>query len=240
MQRKNDVSKSVLLTRSESDNELLKKRLKSYDFDLLECSLIKHTLIDFDYSLLDQYSDIIITSNVAASALPSAVTKKNFIIKKRAWVVGETSRKTLESKGYDVIFCAPNAISLRNALEDTDKKVRFAYLSGNYITLEMPEYVQRFVTYNTTYRFSLSEKQIKRYRQEIDYILLYSENSARALLRLFIENDLIKYLENTTIIAISEKVGLVLSDYFVNIEYAKGADDMIVFLEKINERQKRK
>jgi hypothetical protein len=49
----------------------------------------------------------------------------------------------------------------------------------------MPFGITRKILYKTIYLESLSKNEITRYKQGIDYIVLYSENCAKALLILF-------------------------------------------------------
>ena len=220
------MSKSILLTRAKSANLILKEKLMPRGFDLVECSLIKHKLLPFDEKVFNSYSDIVITSNFAASNLPNSNGSKY------VWVVGENSEKILKDKGYNIKFCAPDAITLEKELLKNNH-IKAIYLSGNNITIEMPPNIKRVVFYNTEYKKSLSQLEIQRIKHGIDYILLYSENCAKTLLQLLLENDLLKYLENTTIVAISFKVGRVVDDYFKNIKNCTGSYQIIEFLENI-------
>ena len=220
------MNKSILLTRSKLANSILREKLMPHGVDLVECSLIKHKLQPLDSKILNEYSDIVITSNFAASNLPNSNGSKYI------WAVGENSKNILESKGYKVKFCAPDAITLEKELLKNNH-IKAIYLSGNNITLDMPPNIKRIIFYNTTYKQSLSELEIQRIKLGIDYILLYSENCAKTLLQLLLENDLLKYLENTTIVAISFKVGRVVEDYFKNVKNCTGSNQIIEFLEKI-------
>ncbi len=220
------MNKSILLTRAKSANSILREKLMSHGFELVECSLIKYKLLPFDNKILNEFSDIIITSNFVANNLPNNGNSQS------VWVVGESSKNTLEDKGYKIKFCAPNAITLKKELLK-NAHIKAFYLSGNNITVDMPINVERVVFYNIDYKESLSQSEIQRIKLGIDYILLYSENCAKTLLQLLLENDLLKYLENTTIVAISFKVGRVVEDYFKNVKNCTGSNQIIEFLEKI-------
>lgn len=224
------MNKSILLTRAKSANSVLKDKLKPYVFDLFECSLIEHELLQFDIEILNEYSDIVITSSFAANNLPNS----NGIC---AWVVGDNTKSILEAKGYKIKFCAPNAITLKKELQKHDY-IKAIYLSGNNITLEMPSNVRRIIVYNTSYKESFSNFEIQRLSQGVDYILLYSENCAKTLLQLLLENGLLKYLENSTIVAISSKVAKVVEGYFKKIRNCNGSNQIIEFLEKINDKSR--
>ena len=73
-----------------------------------------------------------------------------------------------------------------------------------------------------------------RYKEGIDYIVLYSENCAKTLLKLLIENNLVNYLGNTTYIAISSKVARAasLEQVFKNVVVCHDSDSMLKHIEK--------
>ena len=95
----------------------------------------------------------------------------------------------------------------------------------------MPDYVERLVYYEVTYLKSLTTTQKEQFKQGFNYILLYSENCAKTLLKLFQDNDLINSVVNSTIIAISSKVGLVFKDSCKNILIANNAENILRNLE---------
>ena len=224
------MNKSILLTRAKSANLILKEKLAPYGFDLFECSLIEYKLLKFDTKILNEFIDIVITSSFAANKLPN-------IDYKYAWVVGENTKKILEDKGYKIRFCAPDAITLKKELQK-NTYIKAIYLSGDNITLEMPSNVRRVVFYKTFYKKFFSDFEIQKFRQGVDYILLYSENCAKTLLQLLLENGLLKYLENSTIVAISSKVAKVVEGYFKNIKNCNGSNQIMEFLEKINDKSR--
>jgi uroporphyrinogen-III synthase len=221
--------KSVLLTRAKSANSILKNKLKSLNYDLLECSLIEYKLLPLNDSKITNYSDIIITSYFAANNAPDAKDKL-----KRAWVVGESSSKLLQKKGYEIMFCGADAAGLQQKLAKTSLQ-KPIYLSGNNITIDMPPNIERQIFYNTYYKKDLSELEIQQFKSGLDCILLYSENCAKTLLQLLLENDLVKYLENTTIVAISSKVARVVKNHFKNVKICTDSSQMIEFLGKTDD-----
>ncbi len=220
------MTKSVLLTRSDSANAQLKERLQQYDYELLECSLIEYELQQIDLSELEKFTDLVITSFFAASSLPSVPSKGMHV-----WVVGTKSAKIIGEKGYNIKFIAQSAESLKKQIPEEIYE-NTIYLSGNHITVNMPAPIMRRIFYKVTYRESLSQKQILRYKQGINYILIYSENCAKTLIKLLLENNLMNYLENTTYIAISSKVEKVIKHHFRNTQICQGDDLMLEYLEK--------
>jgi len=95
----------------------------------------------------------------------------------------------------------------------------------------MPMHITRKIFYKVLYREFLSNKQLLRYKQGVDYVLLYSENCAKTLVKLLLENDLMNYLENTTYIVISSKVEKVIKSHFQKTEIRQGTDLILEYLE---------
>lgn len=220
------MKKSVLLTRSKSANKELKEKFASDKFDCLNCNLIKYKLFLVGADYINKFSDLIITSNFAANNIPNAPR-----LDMPVWVVGEKSAIMLESKGYKVEFYAPSAENLKRQLPEKLYETML-YLSGDHITVDMPYGVTRKVLYKTKYLEYLSEKEVVRYKEGVDYIVLYSENCAKALLKLLVENNLVNYLENAAIIAISSKVAKVFEQVFKNVVVCHDSQSM---LKHINE-----
>ncbi|RTK92398.1 MAG: hypothetical protein EKK61_04595 [Rickettsiales bacterium] len=214
----------ILLTRSIEANEKLKKQLANKNLEILECNLIEYKLLPFDIETIKKYSGLVITSNFVAHNLPIAPYKEIQI-----YVVGTESAGILLEKKYNIKYCAPNATILKSKLLNISEKL--LYLSGNHITIDMPDYVDRFIYYEVIYLKSLTKIQKAKFNQGFNYILVYSENCAKTLLKLFKDNDLINSLVNSTIVAISSKVGLVFKDSCRNIIIANNAENMLRNLE---------
>jgi len=220
------MKKSVLLTRSKLANNELKEKFISQDFDFLACNLIKYKLFPVKAEYINQFSDLIITSNFAANNIPDA-PRANMPV----WVVGEKSANILKNKGYKVEFYASSGENLKRQIPDNLYNTML-YLSGEYITVNMPFGITRKILYKTIYLESLSEKDVIRYKEGIDYIVLYSENCAKTLLKLLVENNLVNYLEKTTCIAISSKVARVFEQVFKNVVVCHDSDSMLKHIEK--------
>ena len=223
------MKKSVLLTRSKSANNELKKSFISKDLDFLDCNLIKYKLFPVEADYINKFSDLIITSNFAANNIPNAPRSGMPV-----WVVGEKSASSLENKGYKVAFYAASAENLKKQILDNlgPRYKTMLYLSGDHITVNMPSEITRKILYKTEYLESLSEKEMIRYKEGIDYIVLYSENCAKTLLKLLVENNLVNYLENTAIIAISSKVGKVFGQAFKNVVVCHDSQSMLKYIEE--------
>jgi uroporphyrinogen-III synthase len=223
--------KSVLLTRSEFLNAELKENLKGPKYELLECSLLEYELQPFDLLEFYKFKNVIVTSIFAANTLPKA-----HVVGMNAWVVGIKSAKILEAKGYRIKFVATDAENLKHQIPE-DIYYDTIYPSSDHISIKMPMHITRKIFYKVLYRESLSNEQLLRYKQGVDYVLLYSENCAKTLIKLLLENDLMNYLENTTYIVISSKVERVIKSHFQKTEIRQGTNLILEYLET-NEQDK--
>lgn len=214
------MTKRILLTRSKKDNALLKKILVLKGYDCIDCSLIEHINLPLDTGIIEKYTDIIITSKRAADIVQLAEGNKN------AWVVGNVSAEILRKKNYNIKYIASSALELKEQL-DEDIYANMIYLSSNIVSIKMPANIKTLQVYNVKYKNQLSPNEIKLIKNGLEYILLYSENCAKTLVKLIIANNLLKYLKNTVIITISPKVAMVVKDYFKNIIACDGADSMV-------------
>ena len=202
--------KKVLLTRSKEDNKYLRQILVPKGYACLEISLIEHVNLPLNITILEDFTDIIITSKRAAKLLPMDDGTKN------AWVVGSTSAEILRQKNYNIKYIAYSASELRDHLPNNIYD-HMIYLSSNIVSVDMPLAIKKTVVYKINYKDYLSNIEIQILKNGLDYILLYSENCAKTLIKLIVENDLLKYIENSVIIAISSKVEKVVRDYFKQI-----------------------
>lgn len=218
-------NKSVLITRAKGENMVLRSKLQTYGYEVLECNLIKYTLLPINLYALRSFTNIIITSNFAAKKLPQAWQDSIFV-----WVVGQNSAETLTRKGYKIKFCTESALSLKQELTNSKQITQMIYLSSNKITVDMPHWVKRQIFYNVSYLESLTETQKMRYQKGIDYILLFSKNCAKTLRKLFIDHNLLHCVTNTTIIAISSNVTETLNSNFQKKIVLQNSNLMLEYL----------
>jgi uroporphyrinogen-III synthase len=223
--------KSVLLTRSELLNTELRESLKNYKYELLECSLLTYKLQPFDFLEFYKFQNVVVTSIFVACELPKAQARGM-----DAWVVGIKSAKILKDKGYRIKFVALDAENLKRKIP---KGIYYntIYPSSDHISVKMPVHITRKIFYKVLYRESLSNEQLLRYKQGIDYVLLYSENCAKILVKLLLQNDLINSLKNATYISISSKVDKVIRNHFQKTEILQGTDLILEYL-KNNDQNK--
>jgi uroporphyrinogen-III synthase len=218
------MSKKVLLTRSKEDNKYLHEILTLRGYSCIDCSLLRHHNLSINVTILDAYTNIIVTSKRAAELLPFASGIRN------AWVVGNVSAEILSKKGYNICYIASSAAQLKEQIP-ADIYTNSIYLAGNHISTNMPSAIKIVEIYKVKYKESLSPDEIQVIKNGLDYILLYSENCAKTLIRLIVENELLKYLENTVVIAISSKVEMVVKNYFKNTIAALRPEEILEKLE---------
>ncbi|MCZ6902395.1 MAG: uroporphyrinogen-III synthase [Rickettsia endosymbiont of Ixodes persulcatus] len=219
--------KSVLLTRSLEENRKIIKEMSKYNLDLhyIHCPLIKYKTLDFNINILDNYSNIIITSKYAAIIIAE------YYINQNIWVVGNTSKKLLENKGLKVAYTAKNVEDLiehfpPNLYEQT------IYLSSNDITKDLPNKIARHIMYNVEYLNELPVSIIKEFEKNIEFILFYSQNSAKTLVKLLLQSNLLQYLQDSLVVAISLKVANIVRPFIKNVVYCddQNSNDIIKLL----------
>lgn len=222
------MKKRILLTRSKEDNILLERQITDSYFEntieVLKLDIISFEDLDFDHSSISKFSNIIITSKHAAALLPENVHNHNI------YVVGNVSAKILKGKDYNIKYIASSANEIYEVIDqetNASSKNNFIYLSGDYITLEMPINVFRKVIYKTNYKQQLSIDEINFIKGGVDIIPVYSINCAKTLINLLKSTNLIKNVANSRVIAISSNVAEVLRDVFSDIVIAESPGQVI-------------
>ena len=122
----------------------------------------------------------------------------------------------------------PHKVPMVGAMHLSQDYGRTLYLSGNHITQEI-EGVTRKEIYHTEYADSLDPNLFK---DPIDYVLIYSQNSANNLIKLLQDYNLLQKIKNSVTIALSEKLANQVGDYAAEMLYPDNpvADDMIKLL----------
>lgn len=235
-------NKTVLLTRSVAENYQLRRKLEKYRiFSSINCPLISFKGTDFDQNILESYENIIITSKYAAKILnkiiktpvqafvvgkaTAAALKEPVAVEYIAGNVEELIGRLLRHPGFisgsqEVGTRHPELVlgsyempnQVQHDVHGNDNS--FLYLSSNEITEEFPPTIKRQIIYEVKYSEKLSEQQIKTISQGLDYILLYSHNCAKTMVKLLIKYDLLTKLAKTRVIAVSSKVANVVKPYF--------------------------
>ncbi|WP_316353107.1 uroporphyrinogen-III synthase [Candidatus Trichorickettsia mobilis] len=203
------------------------KQLEPYNFNCISCPLITYKNLPIDYvAIFDHYSNIIITSKHAAKLIYSALNNlsANYSKDMELWVVGHTSAVILKSMPFIKIQYIANDV--RDLINNLPKTIynKAVYLSANEITSSLPTAITRQVIYEVSYKETLKTQDFNELIAGIDYILLYSQNCAKTLIKLLAKYNLINTLKNTIVITISAKVANIVNIYFSNVVYVDQAE----------------
>ncbi len=224
------MRKTILLTRSQEDNKILTKIFNQKGYYCQNLPLISSVNLFEEVIIPRKYQNIIVTSKRAANLIA-----KNQEEIKNAWVVGASSALILQSKNYNVKYIASSASELSAILPD-DIYESAIYLSGNFVTIEMPKEIKRQEVYKVSYKENLTRNEINIIKTSPEYIFIYSKNCAKTLVKLIMEANLLKYLENTVIIVISSNIAMVVEKYFKNTVICSGTHGILEKLEEYDRR----
>lgn len=227
------LKKSVLLTRSMEDNYDIIRAIENNNFSFRKyqhktnafeqkfkyiCSpLVQYTGLRFNPVILLNYQHIILTSKFATNIFVSG--RNNYPhINPHIWVVGNSSNIILTQQNCPVSYIARNIQDLLEHFPQEFYK-QTIYLSSNEITQELPPEIRRQIVYQVQYVSQLCH--LEDIKQGLDYILLYSSNSAKTLIKLFTENNLLELLSTTQVITISKKVADIIKIFNRNVVYCE-------------------
>lgn len=198
--------KRVLVTRSKEENDRLQTILAKKDFEVVVVDMLRHRPDLEALKSIGKFDYIIITSKFAAIIFSDYCNFACNIL-----CVGMESSNILnKNKNIQVSSVFGNVdelISKMNELKDNSDVVSgFVYLSGQYITKEIPN-ADRLIIYKTEYLNDISEKVIDGIRNNgINFIMIYSRNCSQNLLRVVKQHKLLPYLKSSVLIAISKNV----------------------------------
>lgn len=220
---------SILLTRSIAENAKTKEALRGVPLEIVECPLISYHLLSVDWAKLNSCDYAIITSKFLAEHFPVNIHSKLKVL-----VVGEVSASILEEKNYIVELCAENAEQIKTYLESQGilPASKIIYFCGDNISTSMPYFVEQYEVYKVEYKQDLTHEQIASFQSPLSYIMLYSENSAKTLLRLIVKYNLQSYLNDTIIICISDKVGKIFNHLCDQIVIRSTNEQMISYVKE--------
>jgi len=216
--------KTILLTRSDSENELAAIKISSLGYESYRAPMISYNDLPYDFHKLHKH--IIITSKHGAQ-----LASEHIINPLEAWVVGEESASILQqNKNITITGLARNLKHLMEAIslvQESEAEEFFAdtvYLSGNIITQELPHRIKCDIIYETHYIKTLPKEVIEALQRDaINYIMVFSKNSATNLLQLLKQYDLLEYVKHSTVIGISHEVATLFSDICKKILYSEDA-----------------
>ncbi|WP_341786703.1 palindromic element RPE5 domain-containing protein [Rickettsia endosymbiont of Cantharis rufa] len=160
--------------------------------------------------------------------VPNLEASRVYNLKQDIWVVGNKSKQLL---GKKVAYVAKNVEDLIKHFPP-DLYEQTIYLSSNEITKDLPNKIARHIIYNVEYLNELPLSIIKEFKSDIDFVLLYSQNSATTLVRLLLQNNLLEYLQGSLVIAISLKVANIVRPFIKNVIYCdyQNPNDIIKLL----------
>jgi len=215
----------VLLTRTIDENLKLSQEIEPKGIITISCPMLYLSEISIDWNVVKKYSHLIVTSKFSAQIIAKN-TKHNI----KALVVGVGSAQILEqNSNICVTEIFSNAASLATYLMQNSATIKGAYICGNITKINMPDFVDSYLVYNTTYTSKISDilkKQI--INMEIKAVMLYSENSAKIFIDLCNKNSIISYLSTVTAIVISKNVKDIVSKYFKETFFCDKPDNKLM------------
>lgn len=187
--------------------------------------LLERGLEIFDWSILQQYDIMIITSKFVAELVCSKLAGELDVL-----VVGKLSAQILrQNNKIKKITIFQSVAQVLQFLYHKKYSAKIAYLSGDIVTTEMPKFVDRYILYSTQYAYDLSlDLQQKIRDMKIGAIMLYSKNSAQLFIDLCRKANLLDSITNIVPIALSYKVSLVLQGYFNKILFCSRPEHQLM------------
>lgn len=220
--------KRILLTRSEEENNKIAEKLQG--FELLSCPMLFYKDLPIDWDEFKAYSNVIITSKYAAK-----LVSEHYPFKVGVYVVGEESASILSAnprlkvvyvaENVDLLLSLPHLLPCDHLVMKSNQTI---YLSGNHITNEFDD-VTRKEIYRVDYAESLN---LEIFEKPIDYVLIYSKNSCKNLIKLLEKHNLLQKIKNSVSIALSRALADQIRDYVSDVIYTDKpmAEDMINML----------
>ena len=178
--------KSMLLTRTHEENEILKNHLKHRNINLnfISAPLLK---IEFTKNLIlpKNYNTFIFTSSYAVKAI------KNIEISKKvtAFCIGNKTSSEAEKLGFDVYNANGDSKDLLNLIKKklSSKKSRILYLRGKNITMDFKGELEK-IGFNIEQYIVYVQKELKLNNEilnkihsgKINSAAFFSSNSAKS------------------------------------------------------------
>ena len=203
----------VLLTRDSGENAAMARLLEARSIPYYSFPLLELKVRQFDWSSINSYCYLIITSKFAAQIAARSLTS-DFSL----FVVGDESANILRSNPkITVVKVFKSSAELCKDLKKNTNLLKFAYLSGSIIKRDIKE-VDRYIIYDTVYASKMSnELKQKIKNMEIRAIMLYSENCAKTFIDLCRQNDLCGYLKNIVAVVLSFNIKKMIDKYIDKI-----------------------
>ena len=157
---------------------------------------------------------LIITSANACDA----IIHSNFAHNIKIFAIGPQSAKRLIAEGYKNILYAPkkSAKSLKNLIAQraSPQNGALLYFRGDCITLDFklelePKgfEIHQFFAYKINWQEKFSTQFLQQaYKEKIDFVLLYSQNSVKKFYELAKNNNMLEYFSNSKLLCLSSKI----------------------------------
>lgn len=216
--------KNILITKSKEPSKDLTNLLSREGFNPIFEPLLNVEKLDVTKQIVnletDKISALIITSANSASAIINSNLPKNIKI----FAVGEKSADELLQCGFKSIVFArqKSASSLKDVIIEkfSDKSGSIIYFHGEKVTLDFKEELEKFgfkvkniLSYKAREVEKFSDELLKfALRDSFQYVLVFSQNSAKNFIRLAKNHNLLEYFKASRILCLSEKILLELQD----------------------------
>ncbi|MSP33729.1 MAG: uroporphyrinogen-III synthase [Rickettsiales bacterium] len=171
---------------------------------------------------------LIITSSNACDA----IINSGLALDVKIFAVGLQSAEKLLACGYKNIFhpTKSSAEDLKNLIiKNLDpKNGKILYFCGDSITLNFKLelepigfMVDKILSYKIKWHTNFSAEFLQKIsRQKIDFVLIYSQNSARKFYQLLKNNNLLEYFADSKLLCLSDKIVATSKELgFRNVEY---------------------
>ena len=215
----------ALLTRTRQENLKLSREIQHKGIATAFLPLLILREIPINWDLLKGYCHLVVTSKFAAQII--ARNNKHKIM--ALCVGGNSARILAQNSSIKIAKVFNNASDLTTYLEQNSSKIKGAYVSGDVIKGGMPNFIDRYIAYNTTYTSKIPDIVKKQLiNMEIKVVMLYSENSAKIFLDLCHKNSIISYLSTITAVVISQSIKSIVSDYFKKTYFCHEPDNKLM------------
>ena len=208
-----------MLTRPLEDSKELIIKFKSLGYNVSHLPVIKIEKVETKNVKYSEYSGIIFTSSNSVKYLDTKNIDKSI----NCFCVGSSTEKYVLKKGFQNVFAADgNVENLKEIIIQNfnNKSGKLLYLSGEMIAsnlhkqLAAEDYlVERVINYKVEHIEKFGRDFIGELKNSIPQVVyVYSENSAKSLLKIIKKYDLIDYWMNTNLMCLGEKTSAVLNE----------------------------
>lgn len=203
---------TILSIRSLYHNVSLRESLASLPVELCEVPLLYYQDHKIDFRRLKRYSTLIVTSKYAASLIA-----KKYLFDAQCMVVGDTSAAILSHNPHLTVKGVFNNVKdLQSSLAKMDSN-RCLHLAADVLTQGLQGNAEYRILYRTIYRDIIDNSALEILNSKIDYVFLYSENSAKQFISICKRYDLLRQFHKSVVITISDKVQKVVEAYMPHV-----------------------